>query len=101
MWCLGRFLPLIIGNIVEKDNQYWDNYLSHLEIMSEVFAPVYDIERIGYLRMMIEDFLFDFKSLYPNRPLTPKMHYLVHIPTWIKWYGVHIIIHWFLDSYFK
>lgn len=78
MWCLGRLLPLMIGDLVEEDNEYWENYLSHLEIMDEIFAPVYSIDRLGYLKMMVEDFLYDFKVLYP---LTPKMHYLVHIPT--------------------
>ena len=84
LWCLGRFLPLIIGDLVDVNDESW-NYLLHLEIMNEVFAPVYSLDRIPYLKMAIEDFLHDFKSVYPNRPLTPKMHYLVHIPTWIEW----------------
>lgn len=86
MWFLGRYLPLLIGNFVEDDNCYYENYLSHLEIMDEIFSPVYRIERLGYLKLMIEDFLYDLKLLYPNRPITPKMHYLFHLPTWIKWY---------------
>jgi 5-hydroxyisourate hydrolase-like protein (transthyretin family) len=36
--------------------------------------------------MLIEDFLEEFKVLYPERSLTPKMHYLVHIPTWMNRY---------------
>ncbi len=92
MWCLGRYLPLIIGDLVDEDDPNWNNYLSHLEIVDEIFAPVYCEDRIGYLKMIIEDFLYDFTSLYPNRPLTPKMHYLVHMPTWIKWY-THVHVH--------
>lgn len=87
MWCLGRYLPVIIGDLIDEDDPHWNNYLSHLEIVDEIFAPVYSEDRIGYLKMIIEDFLYDFKSLYPNRHLTPKMHYLVHMPTWIQWYG--------------
>lgn len=45
MWCLGRFPPLIIGDLVDENNPYWNNYLSHLEIMDEVFAPVYCLNR--------------------------------------------------------
>ena len=86
MWCLGRFLPLIIGDLIEEENPYWGNFLSHADIMDEIFAPVYSVDRISYLAMIIEYFLHDFKALYPHRQLTPKMHYLVHIPTWIKWY---------------
>ena len=76
MWCLGRYLPLIIGDKIPTDNIYWKNYLSHLEIMDEVFAPMTSLERCDYLAMLIEDFLVDFKALYPGRPLTPKMHYM-------------------------
>ena len=86
MWCLGRFLPLLIGDLISEDYQYWDNYLTHLEIIDEVFAPITSIERADYVGMLIEDFLEEFKFLYPERPLTPKMHYLVHIPTWMKRY---------------
>lgn len=85
MWCLGRYLPLIIGDKVPAGYLYWDIYLSHLEIMDEVFAPIVNSERCDYLAMLIEDFLVDFKALYPDRPLTPKMHYMVHIPMWTKW----------------
>ena len=66
MWCLGRFLPLIIGDLVDVNDESWNNYLLHLEIMNEVFAPVYSLDRIPYLKMAIEDFLHDFKSVYPN-----------------------------------
>ena len=65
---------------------YWTNYVSHLQIMEEVFAPVTSRDRLDYLRMLIEDFLHDFRELYIARSLTPKMHYMVHIPTWIERY---------------
>ena len=81
-WCLGRFLPLLIGDFISDDYQY----LTYLEIIDEVFAPITSPERADYVGMLIEDFLEEFKLLYPDRPLTPKMHYLVHIPTWMKKY---------------
>lgn len=84
MWCLGRYLPFLIGDKIPDGNPFWANYSNHLQIMDEVFAPVIHKERIDYLRMLIEDFLHEFRVLYPERALTPKMHYLVHIPTWIK-----------------
>ena len=37
---------MIIGDLVDEDNPYWDNYLCHLEIVDEIFAPVYSEERI-------------------------------------------------------
>ena len=96
MWCLGRFLPILIGDKVHPDCPRWENYLSHMEIMDEVFAPITTEERMDYLGMLIEDFLEEFKTLYTDRPLTPKMHYLVHIPTWMK---RCLIKHSLWDSY--
>lgn len=55
--------------------------------MDKVFAPVTNEERADYVAMLIEDFLSDFVQLYPERALTPKMHYLLHIPKWMKWYN--------------
>lgn len=85
MWCLGRFLPVLIGDKVPENYPYWENFLAHLEIVDEVFAPIISEDRLEYLSMLIEDYLEDFRALY-SRPLTPKMHYLIHVPTWIKRY---------------
>lgn len=89
MWCLGRFLPILIGDKIPSNYAYWENFLCHLVIMDEVFAPITSEERADYLGMLIEDFLEDFTALYPERPLTPKMHYLVHIPTWVVNTTIH------------
>ena len=79
MWCLGRFLPLIIGDLIPYEDRHWDNYILLLDIVDEVFAP-------DYVAMMVEDFLECFKESYPSRPLTPKMHYMINIPLWMKRY---------------
>ena len=86
MWCLGQFLPITIGDAIPDGYTYWENYLTHLDIIDEVFAPVTNTERIDYVGMPIEDFLEEFNILYPERSLTSKMHYLVHIPTWMNRY---------------
>ena len=77
MWCLGRYLPILVGDKIPGEHAHWGHYLLHLSIMDEVFAPICCEDRLDYLRMLIEDFLVEFKELY-DRPLTPKMHYLVH-----------------------
>ena len=80
----------MIGDLIDDDDEnddyvYWEHYLLHAKIVDEVFAPVTSVSRADYLELLIQDFLHDFKVLYPNRPLTPKMHYLLHAPDWIKW----------------
>ena len=85
MWCLGRFLPVLIGDLVPEGDDYWENYLMLLDIVDELFAPVTTSEKADYVGMLIEDFLETFKDLYPARLLTPKMHYMIHMPSWMKW----------------
>ena len=83
MWCLARVLPFLIGDKIPEENEYWDNYLQLLTILEFVFAPIITEEKSSYLAMIIEDFLTELTKLYERR-LIPKMHYMVHIPTWIN-----------------
>lgn len=86
MWCLGRFLPLLIGHLVPEDHLFWDNFLQLLTIMDYVFAPCTTADKADFVAMLVEDFLTDFKDLYPERRLIPKMHYMVHLPSFMKRY---------------
>ena len=83
-WCLGRFLPLLIGDLVAEEDDKWENFIHLLKIMEYVFAPVTTADKLDYLQTLIEDYLIGFTQLYPDRPLVPKMHYLIHMPTWMK-----------------
>lgn len=80
----GTIHPLLVGDKVPEEDERWMNYLTLLQIMEFVFAPAINQGQIGYLEMLIEDFLYEFSRLYPDRPLLPKMHYLIHIPNWIR-----------------
>jgi len=84
MWCLARHLPLLIGSLVSEENQYWDNFLTLLSIIDFIFAPLITSAKADYIAATTEDFLQDFVELYPERHLIPKMHYMVHLSSWIK-----------------
>ena len=84
MWCLARFLPLIIGDKVPEEDEYWMHFLKLLDIVDYVFAPLTTPDKAAYIAVLMEDFLTEFSSLYPDRSLTPKMHYMIHIPSWIE-----------------
>ena len=74
---------MFIGNLIPEGDEHWQNYL---QLMTIVFVPSTNEGYIAYLRMLIEDFLTDFHELYPKRQLTPKMHYILYIPTWMQRY---------------
>lgn len=86
MWCLARLLPLMIGVHVPSENRHWDNFLRLMTIVDYVFAPITSMDILAHLKDLIEDYLTSFKELYPNNSIIPKMHYLIHIPDWIKRY---------------
>ena len=83
-WCLGRFLPLLLEDLIPECDEYWNTYLLFLKIMEYTFAPVLTLDKLDYLQTLIKDFLIEFVRLYPDRPLTPKLHFHLHIVFWAK-----------------
>ena len=53
-----------------------------MDIMDYVFSPVTTADKADYVAMLVED----FNGLYPERRLIPKMHYMIHLSSWMKWY---------------
>ena len=94
MWCLGRYLPLLIGDLIPEDDEHRENFLRLMCIVDYILAPVCTANIVAHLGHQIQLFLTDFKTLYPESNLTPKMHYLVHYPdhmlrytllNWLQW----------------
>ena len=85
-WSLARLLPILVGDLVPEDDINWANYVLLLEIVGVVMAPKMTRGEASSLAYRIKQHHAIFKEIYPNRPLTPKMHYMVHIPEWtIRW----------------
>ena len=84
MWCLARLLPLMIGEHIPQDDDRWELYKTFLTILDYVFAPNTNEDIIEYLRELIEDHHVKFRELYPDCLITPKHHYMVHIPDWME-----------------
>lgn len=86
-WCLLRFLPLLLGDIVvnlsEKQKDKFKVITLLLSIMSIVFCPVNTYGMIFRLRELISTHHYLFQKEY-NYNLTPKHHFLVHYPMIIQ-----------------
>jgi len=80
MWCLARFLPLILGANVPETDEKWQLFLQMLEITDIIFSPVTSPNQSANLALLIEEHHLAFKRLYPNCSIIPKMHYVVHYP---------------------
>jgi len=77
-------LPLLLGDLIPECDERWNMYVLFLKVMEYTFAPALTLDKLDYLQTLIQDFLVEFVRLYPDRPLTPKFHYLSHVVTWTK-----------------
>ena len=86
MWCLARYLPLLVGDCVPEDDEHWQNFLLLLEIVDCIFSPTCDDNVIAYLRYLLQLHHTEFKRLYPDNSIIPKMHYMLHYPQLMERY---------------
>lgn len=84
MWCLARMLPLLIGQYIPEEDSHWENFLLMLTIVDYLFAPVTSQDIISYLKSLIQEHHEAFLVLYPNAPIIPKLHYIIHLPEWMS-----------------
>ncbi|GFX76771.1 uncharacterized protein LOC106175700 [Trichonephila clavipes] len=87
MCVLMRILPLLIGDNVPYNNDFWNLYLLMLTIIDTLMAPVISLSETYAFAENIADHHKLFLILFPNRHLTPKMHFALHYPRIIRQLG--------------
>ena len=87
MWCFARLLPLMIGEKVPVNHPHWENFLLFLKITDYVFSPVTSADIVDYLSLLIHNHHTAFRELYPESSFIPKLHYVIHIPEWMRRYS--------------
>jgi len=70
----------MIGSRVADDDERWTNFLLMLDITDLLLAPESSEDEVSLLSTMISDHHQEFVRLYPSASITPKFHYLVHMP---------------------
>ena len=71
MITLLRFLPLIIGDKIPSDDEYWHNFLL-IKICGLAMSPVFTHDNVAYLSLLIKEKLELFVKLFPTTRLIPK-----------------------------
>ena len=87
MWWLLLFLPLMIGDLVSRQSSHWKLFLLLREICSIIFAPVVTNGLGVFLKQLVIDHHNMFKTLYPDRRLIPKHHFMIHYGRMIVMFG--------------
>ena len=82
-----RLIPFILCSLVSEDDLVYPLITELLAICQIVFSPVISLETINLLRLLIGEHLAHFKERFPEINITPKQHYLIHLPKMIKLLG--------------
>lgn len=64
---LMRLLPLMIASTIPEGNEYWELFLSLMDICEISFAPSVPCELFAYLEYLVHGFLVALKKLFPVR----------------------------------
>ena len=84
---LSRLMGLIIGDLIDCENVYWQLVTLLMEIIDIVLCPKISNSLIAYSDQLIFDHYTKYRELFPTKRLTPKFHNLVHYPTCLQKFG--------------
>ncbi|ESO88651.1 hypothetical protein LOTGIDRAFT_165435 [Lottia gigantea] len=87
MLTLCETLPIIIGHYIPERNRIWVNLLRLIQVVMLCSSPYCSTETPNVLRLLIVEFLSEFKELHGRAPFIPKMHYMLHFPKQMRHYG--------------
>jgi hypothetical protein len=87
MLTLVHTLSIIIGHKIPPDDVHWVNALRLIQIVLFCTSSYCSRDTAMYLRILIAEFLHNFKLQYPKASFIPKMHYMVHMPSQMLMYG--------------
>ena len=91
-WNLAVYLPLIIGDKIPEGDTEWENYVTLLTILRISMSRTISKDLASYLKALIKIYLTSFRDCYPAARITPKQHYLIHLPSQIlKYVSVFIL----------
>ena len=90
---MPRQIPLQIGDFIPAESDHWNNFLLMLDIVDIIFAPTVDASLVAHLRTKIQEHHIEFKRIYPDASIIPKMHFMVHYPVLILRYNNYYSVH--------
>lgn len=82
-----RHLSLLVGNCVPADDSYWEMFLTFLNVVDIVCSSKISSQTLVDLELTLQELFNEFKILYPHHPITPKFHYLLMYPRFIRKIG--------------
>jgi len=84
---LLRFLPLLVGSKVPRDDDVWECMMALREVVQMVYSEKFSEHDIIILDMLIREHRFLFRAAFPEQRFKPKHHYVEHYPALIREFG--------------
>jgi hypothetical protein len=84
MLSLFRYLPVILGPFIPMGDRHWALFLQLQTLVDIAYAPSLTDTMLDYFEELYEDHMLLYKKLYPEIPVKPKQHFLVHFKTIVK-----------------
>lgn len=85
MWTFCHFIPLMIGDKIPYEDEYWKLVCYLIQIMDIILLPEFDEKLLNELEKKIEIHHNQYIKLFGD--LKPKFHNLVHYPNMIRKIG--------------
>lgn len=85
MLFLTRYLGVVIGDKIPRDDQHWKMYICLRQIVDILMSPRIANTYITTLRQLIEDLNSTYLNFY--KALKSKFHFLIHYPTIMDIFG--------------
>lgn len=79
-WCLLHLLPILVGTRIIL-------CLKLSEIVKIVCASKIHTNQVAYLKLPVEEYLKSRATVFSDKPLKPKHHFLLHYPDLIIQFG--------------
>lgn len=86
MKCFLRYLGLIIGDKIPRDDKVWRLYILLRRIIDIIVSPKVTKESAQQLKKFIKDHNSLYKNLF-KETLKPKFHFLIHYPRLLLRFG--------------
>lgn len=88
MLCLIVILPFVLSSYVPHNDAKLLNYLLLNQINNLCLSFELHPEDVDFLSHLIDVHNTQFKKLYPDVSIPPKMHYISHLPRQIRNFGL-------------
>ena len=87
-WYFLRFFPTVMfTRIMDTEDPVWELFLKLKDIVEIIVSPTIDSSAVAYLKVLVDEYLEQRLSLFPEKALRPKHHFLSHYPWLILMFG--------------